>query len=151
MDQSPILIFFSVGEYNAELINIPEGYDWNKACRYIPIKIQDQTIEKPDVCERRVSTFLLLPGWIPKKIPQESRQYGKWVANNQLDCRPYWGPLRDVVSAWIRSFKLNYSDSLSGLSGVREEGKWAAQYYYIIEILSWFEIVRGSKPRFGTL
>lgn len=50
-----ILMTNSTGEYEARLQAIPAGYDRNKACNYMPITIHDQVIEKPDLCELRVS------------------------------------------------------------------------------------------------
>ncbi|KAL5527123.1 hypothetical protein ACEPAG_5914 [Sanghuangporus baumii] len=44
---------FDMREYEAQLLNIPRGYNWNKACQYMPIVIQDQQLEKPDSCELR--------------------------------------------------------------------------------------------------
>ncbi len=42
------------GMYTARLRNIPTGYNWDKACKYMPITIHNQTFEEPASCDNKV-------------------------------------------------------------------------------------------------
>ncbi|PAV20490.1 hypothetical protein PNOK_0311700 [Pyrrhoderma noxium] len=71
---------YDTREYEALLRNYNfDAYRLDEICWKLPVTVEGQLFEYPYRCENQL---------------QGHRFVGTWLIKNQLECRPYWGPLR---------------------------------------------------------
>lgn len=92
---------YGAREYHATLVDVPWGREWLELCEGMPITIHDRVLERPNRCERTVRVHSTPYGFLlvsDNGHQKDGQVLGHWLITDELDCKPHWGELKDLVS-----------------------------------------------------